>query len=616
MTRIPAITSACRGGALRQRFIIPAFALTAASLFAGIAGAREEPAFWGEQRVRTESHDASSDWFRDAKYAMFIHWGLYAEPAGIWKGENYFGISEWIMHRARIPVAEYEQLAARFNPTAFDADRIAQLAVDAGMKYIVFTAKHHDGFAMYDSAVSPYNIVDATPFGRDVLKELAEACRRHGLKFGIYYSQSQDWHERHAYGNDWDFSEQGRDFQQYLHAKALPQIRELLTGYGDLGLIFFDTPAGITREQVVALRAGVAELQPNCLVNSRIGQGLGDYVTLGDSEFPNSIRDGLWESIDTHNKSWGYSKLDIDWKDASQVIERLVRVVCKGGNFMLNVGPKADGSVPAEAAAILQQVGTWVRANAEAIYGTRAVPMGDQGWIEATGRPGKVYLFIRDWPDAGRLWLPLRSGTIDRARILGTNQLVPLRTQGNHAYLEIPRVAPDTRCSVIVLEHASPLEFEDSKWVVPHSSTALFPFEAERQGVSFAPGLRWMEVFGDWRHQEVLEKWKPGAPGVEWAFHCPQAGAYYVDIEYAGGDEADLKEGILELGGKRHPFVTVSTGGSRVSEGARREIPRFMTRRIGMVHLEAGRHVLRLQRNFAGSDDWIRLSRVSIVPTE
>ncbi len=213
------------------------------------------------------------------------------------------------MRLAEISVKDYETLADRFNPVDFDADAIVRLAREAGMKYVVITAKHHDGFAMFKSAVSNFNIVDATPFGRDPIKELADACKREGLKLGFYYSQFQDWHEIDAAGNTWDFPVPG-NFDRYLEEKALPQIRELLTNYGPIGLIWFDTPGSISSQASKEICDFVYKLQPECLVNSRIGNGFGDYATLGDQEVPKTAPEGLWETIDTHNDTWGYSLHD------------------------------------------------------------------------------------------------------------------------------------------------------------------------------------------------------------------------------------------------------------------------------------------------------------------
>ena len=280
---------------------------------------------------REETGARRGAWFRNSRFAMFIHWGAYSRLGGRWDGKNYYGISEWIMNRAKIPVAQYEKAAQSFNPVRFNATEWVKLAKAAGMRHIMITAKHHDGFAMFRSAASKYNIVDWTPFGRDPLKELAEACRAEGLRLGFYYSQTQDWHEAGAVGNDWDFHEP-RDFRRYLEAKAIPQVRELLSGYGPLAAIWFDTPGPITPEQSRMLVDMVHQAQPQCMVNSRIGNGLGDYVTLGDSEIPRLPREGLWETVDTHNDSWGYADFDLNYKSPAEVIERLVRVVSRGAS--------------------------------------------------------------------------------------------------------------------------------------------------------------------------------------------------------------------------------------------------------------------------------------------
>ncbi len=238
--------------------------------------------------AQTSSEEAAREkrlqWWRDARFGMFIHWGLYAVPAGEWKGKQIPGIGEWIMNRARIPVDEYEQLATQFNPVNFNAEEWVRVAKDAGMKYITITAKHHDGFAMFGSKASRYNIVDATPFHRDPLKELAAACQKAGIKLCFYYSQTQDWHEPDADGNTWDFPDESKkDFAKYLKEKAIPQVRELLTNYGPIGMIWFDTPRKITKEQSEELAALVHQLQPQCLVNGRVGHNAGDYDSAGDN---------------------------------------------------------------------------------------------------------------------------------------------------------------------------------------------------------------------------------------------------------------------------------------------------------------------------------------------
>jgi alpha-L-fucosidase len=247
------------------------------------------------------AREARLAWFREAKYGLFIHWGLYAIPAGEWKGTFIPGIGEWIMNRAKVPVKEYEQLAKQFNPVKFNADAWVQMAQDAGMKYIVITSKHHDGFALFKSKVSPYNVVDATPFKRDILKELSEACKKRGMRLGFYYSQAQDWHEANGAGNTWDFGpDEKKDFDQYLRAKAEPQVRELLTDYGPVALIWFDTPRLMTHERAMRFTNLVRELQPATLIDGRLGAE-GDYRSTGDNVIPNVTQNEAWETPATIN---------------------------------------------------------------------------------------------------------------------------------------------------------------------------------------------------------------------------------------------------------------------------------------------------------------------------
>ena len=358
-------------------------------------------------------------WWREARFGMFIHWGLYAIPAGIWKGEQVAGIGEWIMFRQRIPRREYEQLAQQFNPTQFDARAWVQLAVDAGMRYLVITTKHHDGFALYRSPCCPYNVVDATPFGRDPLSELADACRDAGLKLGFYYSQDQDWHDPDGSRNDWDFVEQEKDFAAYLERKVKPQLRELLTQYGPVGLIWFDTPYTITREHSIKLRDFVHRLQPECLVSGRIGNDVGDYGSLGDNQIPAGRVLADYETPATLNDTWGFKSTDYNWKSTATLILLLIDLASKGVNYLLNVGPTAQGVIPEPSAERLRAIGAWMRTNGEAIYGTGGSPFPyEHDGLRMTVKPGRLFLHLLQ-PAATLVIHGLRS-QVTGARLLGS----------------------------------------------------------------------------------------------------------------------------------------------------------------------------------------------------
>ncbi len=420
-------------------------------------GTLSSPAMTREERI---------EWWREARFGLFIHWGLYAIPAGTWKDKVYkTGYSEWILFEEKIPTAEYGKLAGKFNPTKFDANQWASIAQKAGMKYVVLTAKHHDGFSMFDSKLTDYDIVDATPFKRDVTGELAAASRAQGLHFGCYYSVDRDWHRPQGPGNSyqqtntWDFpdSTQG-DFDKYFTDFAKPQVEELLTKYKP-DVLWFDGIDMKTEKQADDLYQSIRTLHPACVLNSRI-RGCrppkrippphADYLSSGDNEIIDRNIGFEWENPGSMNTSYGYNANDHNWVSSTEIIRRLVDIVSKGGNYLLNVGPTAEGLIPQPCIDSLTEVGAWMEINGEAIYGTMPWRVfrdpGDKADIRFTSKGNSLYAIALELPDKevtvkdlGKSSLTDR--TIESVRILGSTE--PLTWKQTDEALALP--VPDTK---------------------------------------------------------------------------------------------------------------------------------------------------------------------------
>ena len=461
-------------------------------------------------------------WWRDARFGMFIHWGLYAIPAGVWKGEPVDGIGEWIMFRKRIPRAEYETLAQQFNPVSFDAKAWVDLAVQAGMRYLVITAKHHDGFAIFRSPSSPYNIVDATPYGRDPLAELADACRDAGITLGFYYSQDQDWHDPGGSRNDWDFAPEEKDFAAYLERKVKPQLRELLTAYGPVGLIWFDTPYSISREHSIELRDFVHALQPDCLVSGRIGNDVGDYGSLGDNQIPAGRVQADYETPATLNDTWGFKTHDHNWKSVETLLLLLIDLASKGVNYLLNVGPTAEGVIPEPSAERLRAIGAWLKVNGEAIYGTQGSPFPyEHDGLRMTTRPGHLFLHLLE--PAEEVLVHGLQTRVTGARLLGSAAPVGLDQDRSAAgevdrlRLTLPDLADCDHVPVIALDLAGDAEADPLTVQQPDGAILLHAHLADvdrgrgstLEVLSIGMTAGWMDTDGELSWQ--VKVWQPGS---------------------------------------------------------------------------------------------------------
>jgi alpha-L-fucosidase len=427
------------------------------------AAAQESPA----------QRDARMAWWRDARFGMFIHWGAYAVPAGVYKGQPVRSAGEWIMNTAQIPVTEYEAFARAFNPVKYDPEAWVRIAKGAGMKYIIITSKHHDGFAIFDSKISRYDIVDAAPYRRDAIKALADAAKRQGIRFGVYYS-IMDWHHSDAQApNAPDYNSRTAKnprFRDYVDRYMMPQLEELLRQYANIDVLWFDGEwiADWNDDLGRMVQSRLRAIRPTLIINNRVGRarqgmsgfaadgriGLGDFGTPEQEVPPNGLPGVDWETCMTMNETWGFKTADTAWKDTRTLVRTLIDVASKGGNFLLNVGPTGEGLIPGASVERLRGMGEWMRANGVSIYGTSASPYGKPAWGRYTAKGSTIYAHVFDWPASGSLELTGFTSPPTRASILGGATL-PIERSGGRVTVRLPSTPPNAIASVIVLERAA-----------------------------------------------------------------------------------------------------------------------------------------------------------------
>jgi alpha-L-fucosidase len=436
---------------MRFSFCLPLFAL--ASLVAQTA----PPA----QSKRPSA--ATIQQWQSRKFGLFIHFGLYSELGGVWKGQRIEGYNEQIRLHAHISKDEYAAVAKQFNPSKWDPEAIVKLAQDAGMKFIVITSKHHDGFSMFHTRESKFNIVDASPYGKDIVKGLADACARHGMKFGVYYS-TIDWNDPRANGiSQPPANENDNEIPKAHEDYNVAQLKELTTRYGPLSEIWFDMGRP-TPEQSKRFASTVHAAQPECMVSGRVFNSQGDFTVMGDNELPTSVIDEPWQTPGSiYGETWGYRS----WQERNDLagktnehLMKLVKVVSRGGNYILNIGPRGDGTVVEFEADVLRGVGKWVKANSEAIYGTGAQPFRELDFGYATTKPGRLYLMVTKWPAGGLLKLPGLTSQLKRAYFLSDASKTPLGLSyygGGGQMVEVGSYTSTSPVTVIVAEYAGPL---------------------------------------------------------------------------------------------------------------------------------------------------------------
>jgi len=446
------------------------FSVLIVSVSCGVSAFGADAAADSPAKETKAQREARMAWFHAAKFGMFIHWGVYSVPAGEWQGQKDYG--EWFLEQTKMPVSRYEKFRDQFNPVKFDARQWVAIAKDAGMKYLVITSKHHDGFAMFNTKLTDWGIM-STPFHRDPMKELAAACKQAGIKFCFYHS-IMDWHHsdyvpRRPW-NDVAKAHGDPDFESYVRYMK-GQLKELTTQYGPLGILWFDGEweGTWTHERGKDLYDYVRSLQPDIIVNNRVGknragmQGLskgneivGDYGT-PEQEIPAGGLPGVdWESCMTMNNHWGYNKYDQHWKSSTEMIRMLIDIVSKGGTYLLNVGPTSEGLIPGPSVERLRAMGKWLKQNGEAIYGATAGPLSKApAWGRVTQKPGKLYLHVFAWPQDGKLVVTGLSGkNVTTAYLLADPGRAPLAVSDgpDGVVVALPEKAPDAVASVVVLE--------------------------------------------------------------------------------------------------------------------------------------------------------------------
>ncbi|WP_036824745.1 alpha-L-fucosidase [Polaribacter sp. Hel1_85] len=420
------------------------------------------------------SDDERMEWWRDSKFGMFIHWGAYSIIGGERGTKIAGGGAEWAMDKLDYTIEDYEKFPKMFNPTMFDADAWVTMAKDAGMKYIVLTSKHHEGFGLWDSKVSDYDVMDTSPFKRDIIKELSEACKKQGIVFCFYYS-IVDWHHPQAQGNLYpnynisqhdDPSVVNPEFPEYYEKYMKPQVGELLKNYGDIGVVWFDGDwiSDYTTEMGKDLYKYIRDIQPNTIVNNRVDKGrkgmegmdavgnfAGDFGT-PEQEIPDTGIDTDWEACMTMNGSWGYKPSDNNWKSSKDLIQKLVDIVSKGGNFLLNIGPDGFGRFPSESIRRLKAMGEWTKKNGEAVYGASASPYKKPKWGRYTKKDNVIYAHVFDWPKDGLLKIN-KEIKVKKATVL-TNPKTKLTTTATsrNVLVDVPMLAPDATVTVIKIE--------------------------------------------------------------------------------------------------------------------------------------------------------------------
>ncbi|MGO8748044.1 MAG: PfkB family carbohydrate kinase [Thermoguttaceae bacterium] len=546
-----------------------------------------------------QERDARMRWWREAKFGMFIHWGVYAVPAGTWKGKQIPSIGEWIMNRGKIPCADYQTFAKQFNPVKYNADQWVRIAKDAGMKYIIITSKHHDGFALFDSKASNWNIVKATPYGQDLLEPLADACRKHGLKLGFYYSQAQDWNNGGSTaGGKWDKAQE-RDMDDYVEKVAVPQVKEILSHYGEFpAVLWWDTPTGMNRQRAEKLIA-LLKLKPGIIHNNRLGGGFKGDTETPEQHIPATGFPGRdWETCMTMNGTWGYKSYDQNWKSTENLLRNLIDIASKGGNYLLNVGPTAEGLIPQPSVDRLAEIGKWMKVNGDAIYGTAASPFKELFFNgRCTRKSGKLYLHVFAWPASGKILVPMTSPVAKAYLLTDPAKLLPVTSTGNGQAISLPAEAPDKIATVLVAEIAG-----DPEVIVPPVQPVAQAADGSLK-LEAAEAILHGELKLETKHKnQNIGYWLNPADWVEWPIEITQPGKFAVTAEIAAQASGTFE---VIVGDRKLVAKASKTG----------DYGKFQKARLGEIRIAAGRTTLVIR---AVKEGWrpFNLTALTLAPAK
>jgi len=570
-----------------------------------------------------KNHDQRIAWWRDAQFGCFIHWGVYSTFGGEWNGKPFKGYAEHMMRIQKIPRAEYlEKVVSVFNPVKFDADEWVKLIKAAGMKYVIITAKHHDGFAMYPSSVTKYNIHDATPFQRDPMRELSEACKRNGIRFGFYYSHAIDWEHPNGPGNDWDYDNPGGDkglhggttwfdqhpellprIQSYVDEKAIPQIVELLKTYHP-DILWFDTPSRLPLAENLRILKAVRAVDQSVVVNGRLARGLGhsfgDYLNTGDRAAEIVPTAGDWETIPTTNESYGYHKFDLSHKPVAHFVQLMAKAAARGGNMLMNIGPMGDGVIDQKDQEILRGIGKWLAVNGESIYGGERTTLPVQAWGESSTNGNKLYLHVFNWPRDGKLLLGGLRNQIKTAYLLSDRRKGVLQTRhvnDSDVVIRVPRSAPDAADSVVVVEVDGALKANPTRLLAANEPNVLRTFDGDLHG----DGLR----FGDGKSfRAYVFEWRKLTDWIGWQVRLNTAGEFEVAVKYTTGSKDNVGRYEVALGDQKLAATIQPTANENEST--------VVT--LGRVKLGPGKHEIAVRPVDIKGGELMRLFYVSLTP--